>query len=82
MSSTHFAVWGRSSLTHIPLFPCWANWNLLGASGKRATNPISNYNKFFTELDVEVEEEFDEEDELKLEALANEFEHEENNETT
>jgi len=53
-----------------------------GASGKRATNPISNYNKFFTELDVEVEEEFDEEDELKLEALANEFEHEENNETT
>jgi hypothetical protein len=33
-------------------------------------------------LNVEIKEEFDEEDELKLEALANEFEHEENNETT
>jgi len=33
-------------------------------------------------LNVEIKEEFDEEDALKLEALVNEFEHEENNETT
>jgi hypothetical protein len=51
-------------------------WNQVigtrGASGKRATSAIPMFNKFFEELTPEVEE-FDEEDELKLEALENDI---------
>ena len=36
MSSTCFAVYGSSSLTQRPHCPCWANRNMLGATGKRA----------------------------------------------
>ena len=67
-------------------------WNQVvgtrGASGKRATSAIPMFNKFFTEpikveeefdeedslkLEVKIKEEFDEEDELKLEALENDI---------
>jgi hypothetical protein len=51
-------------------------WNQVigtrGASGKRATSAIPMFNKFFTELNVEVKEEFDEEDTSKLEELEKE----------
>ena len=36
MSSTILAVYGSSSLTHMPHWPCWANLNFDGAIGKRA----------------------------------------------
>ena len=36
MSSTCFAVCGSSSLTHMPHWPCCANFNMLGATGNRA----------------------------------------------
>ena len=36
MSSTILAVYGSSSLTHMPHLPCWANLNFDGAIGKRA----------------------------------------------
>ena len=32
--STTFAVQGKSSLTHVPLCPAWANLKRLGATGK------------------------------------------------
>ena len=35
MSSTILAVCGSSSLTHIPLWPCWANLYFDGAIGNR-----------------------------------------------
>ena len=34
-SSTMFAVWGMSSLTHARDSPCWANRNIDGTTGKR-----------------------------------------------
>ena len=34
MSSTILAVYGNSSLTHMPLLPCWANLYFDGAIGK------------------------------------------------
>ena len=36
MSSTILAVYGSSSLTHMPLLPCWANLYFDGAIGNRA----------------------------------------------
>src|SRR5215472_1909072 len=36
MSSTIFAVHGKSSLTHMPDLPCWANLYFDGAIGNRA----------------------------------------------
>ena len=35
ISSAMLAVWGSSSLTHIPLLPCCANLNRDGAIGNR-----------------------------------------------
>ena len=35
MSSTICAVYGSSSLTHMPHWPYWANLNFDGAIGKR-----------------------------------------------
>ena len=34
MSSTTWPVCGNSSLSHAPLWPCWANLNIDGATGK------------------------------------------------
>ena len=36
MSSTILAVYGSSSLTHMPHWPCWANLYFDGAMGNRA----------------------------------------------
>jgi len=44
MSSAIRAMFGKSSLIHMPLFPCWANLNRLGARGNeawRAVMPVS-----------------------------------------
>ena len=35
MSSTILAVYGSSSQTHMPHWPCWANLNFDGAIGNR-----------------------------------------------
>ena len=36
ISSANFDVCGSNSLSHMPLWPCCANLNMLGATGRRA----------------------------------------------
>ncbi len=39
-SSATRAVWGNSSLTVAPLWPCWANRNVLAATGNRSCREV------------------------------------------